>query len=134
MRIFNRDGKINFVDENNVFLGYDMNQCCCEQADWFIADTPQELEELPEPLPEMNREGIPNLEGFVFDPAFFRGDDDREFYNGSSRSLAIFRIVKEKGEKAEKFIHLLNAHNGYYGHGFEFTNNINGDVIRDGVL
>lgn len=39
MKIFERDGKINFVDENNVLLGYDMSQDCCEHADWFILDT-----------------------------------------------------------------------------------------------
>ena len=41
MKVFDRDGKVNFVDENNVILGYDMNQNCCEDADWFI--TPRDL-------------------------------------------------------------------------------------------
>ena len=35
MKVFDRDGKINFVDKNNVVLGYDMNQDCCENANWF---------------------------------------------------------------------------------------------------
>ena len=29
---------INFVDENNVFVGYDLEQQCCEEADWFFTD------------------------------------------------------------------------------------------------
>lgn len=48
MKIFtkensNWDSKVNFVDENNVVLGYDLSQDCCEHADWFIADKPQLL-------------------------------------------------------------------------------------------
>ena len=42
MKIFNKvDGwetKVNFVDEYNVVLGYDLAQDCCEHADWFIRD------------------------------------------------------------------------------------------------
>ena len=29
---------VNFVDENNTLIGYDMSQCCCEDADWFISE------------------------------------------------------------------------------------------------
>ena len=39
MKIFDGDfDKVNFVDENNVFVGYDLLQDCCEDANWFIAD------------------------------------------------------------------------------------------------
>lgn len=43
MKIFESkdECKINFVDENNVFLGYSMGQDCCEYAEWFISDDPQ---------------------------------------------------------------------------------------------
>lgn len=37
MKIFDKDGKVNFVDENNVIVGYDTNQHCSEHAGWFIA-------------------------------------------------------------------------------------------------
>ena len=30
--------KVNFVDGNDVFVGYDLGQCCCENADWFISE------------------------------------------------------------------------------------------------
>ena len=36
MKIFEDNIKVNFVDENNVFVGYDMRQSCCEQAGYFF--------------------------------------------------------------------------------------------------
>lgn len=120
MKLFDRDGKINFVDENNVFLGYDMGQDCCERADWFIADAPKESE------PGTDRDGVPDLEGFVFDTAFFKHVDGGTFDGGG---MAIFRIVNGS---TERFIHIFNSHNGYYGHGFDFA--IGGKSIQNGVL
>ena len=120
MQVFERDGKVNFVDENNVFLGYDLNQNCCEHADWLVADAPQDGQ------PETEREGIPDLKGFAFDTAFFKQVDGGDFDGGG---MAIFRIVN--GD-AEKFVHIFNSHNGCYGHGFDFT--IGGKTARDGTL
>jgi hypothetical protein len=121
MQVFERDGKVNFVDENNVLLGYDTNQNCCERADWFIADYPMSAE------PETKRESIPDLKGFVFDIAFYKYVDGGEFDGGG---MAIFHIVN--GD-TEKFVHIFNAHNGYYTHGFDFTI-IGGKTIREGIL
>lgn len=120
MQIFERGNKINFVDEANVYLGYDMEQSCCESADWFIADTPQES------IPEHDREGVPDLKGFLFDVSFFKLVEGGDFEEGG---MAIFRIVS--GDK-EKFIHIFNAQNGYYGHGFDFV--IGGNTTREGTL
>ncbi len=30
MKIFNKDRKINFVDDNNVLVGFDNESCCCD--------------------------------------------------------------------------------------------------------
>jgi hypothetical protein len=108
MRIFESDGKINFVDENDVFLGYDMNQDCCEFADWFVADEPHHE------MPDAKHDGAPDLTGFVFDTAYFQKIDGGAFDDGG---MAIFRIVNGT---AQKFIHIFNVQNGYYGHGFDF--------------
>lgn len=121
MKIFDRDGKINFVDEHNVFLGYDNHQCCCENADWFIANTPQtEIQE--------RKEGLSlDLSGWRFDIKFFQQIEDSNHFE--SGGMVIFRIVN--GD-AEKFIHIFNSHNGYYGHGFEFKQG--NEVLKDGCL
>jgi hypothetical protein len=111
MKLFMRDDKINFVDENNCFVGYDMEQQCCELAGWFISDIP-----CKDVVEETKNEQ--DLEGFVFDTDFFRevridGLDDEKGVG----TLAIFRITDGN---TEKFIHLYNIHNGWYCHGFSW--------------
>jgi hypothetical protein len=116
MKIFNKEGgwerKVNFVDDNNVVLGYDLGQSCCEHADWFIADVPTiktvDRNDTPDGTPS-------DMEGWNFDPNYLKQESNsREFDEGA---MAIFRIVK--GDQ-EKFVHIFNSHNGYYGHGFTF--------------
>ena len=108
--------KVNFVDENNVFVGYDTEQSCCEHADWFIAS------EVANTIPEKCAEAG-ELEGWKFDPEYFNkvdyiedGDEDYKYNLFDEGGMVVFRLVN--GEQ-EKFLHLFNCHNGYYGHGFE---------------
>ena len=49
MKILEIGEKINFIDENNVFVGYDLGQNCCENASWFIS-----LDDYCEDHPEQN--------------------------------------------------------------------------------
>jgi hypothetical protein len=105
--------KVNFVDENNVLLGYSMSQNCCEDADWFIDDKPW-MTRTPD-----NRQDYQKTEGYdgwVFDTTYYQLIEDKEdiFDCGG---MAIFKITKDG---KEKFIHIFNHHNGYYSHGFEF--------------
>jgi len=109
MKVFeNFDDKVNFVDENNIFLGYDLEQDCCEHAGWFISNKPRK---------SIQRNKEFDLTNFRFDKKFFKSvkfkDDDEDKEGG----MVIFKITD--GEK-ELFIHLFNVHNGYYAHGFEF--------------
>ena len=124
MRIFeNLADKVNFVDEHNVVLGYDLGQCCCEHATWFIAESVRDdlLSEMDE-----NHKWVMQFDWdyWLFDKTFFeeKGDCD----NGA---IAIFRIYKDD---KEYFIHLYNCHNGYYGHGFDFM--VGKKKIQDGCL
>jgi len=100
--------KVNFVDENNVFVGYDLAQDCCEDAGWFISDK-------VEKTTEDDHTCSVDVDKYVFDTEFFESKDvyDNDDYEG----MAIFRLVAGKDEK---FLHLYNCHNGYYGHGFYF--------------
>jgi hypothetical protein len=125
MKIFNQnetwEEKVNFVDENNVYLGYDLSQCCCENADWFIADEPCTKSQDRDSDQEMD------MPGWVFDTTFFKQvDDESEFDSGG---MAIFRIVN--GDR-EKYIHIYNSHNGYYGHGFDFK--VGQESVQSGSL
>lgn len=119
--------KVNFVDDNNVVVGYDMQQECCERADWFISDKVAAV--MPE-NPSQER----HLDGYVFDKEFFKeisylaseGSDGNALEDGA---MVVFRLVN--GGK-EKYLHLYNCHNGYYDHGFEMK--IGDSVVREGML
>ena len=123
MKIFTQDAgwdsKVNFVDENNVLLGYDLGQCCCENADWFISDTVKvnKLEGIPlDELATKIKDGVYSMDGWVFDNEYFKEVEDYSLFDEGK--MVIFRIVKDD---QTRFIHLFNCHNGYYGHGFEFV-------------
>ena len=154
MRIFEKDNKHNFVDENNVYVGYDSYQSCCENADWFIAS--YILEEVPDCFFEGNgtfdknssyfeemckkHESIRNemvadwrqvykstdLDGYVFDIDFFK---ELSYPNLDGGGAVAFRLINQD---KEKFLHLFNSHNGYYGHGFSM--NVSNKEIREGNL
>tara|TARA_Y100000593_G_C4221492_1_gene292107 strand:- start:330 stop:704 length:375 start_codon:yes stop_codon:yes gene_type:complete len=124
MKIFDQKqgwrSKVNFVDANNVFVGFDTDQCCCEHADWFIADTPKDTIEERDARPD-------EMAGWVFDRDYFEEvSNGREFDGGG---MVIFRITKDG---SEKFLHLFNCHNGYYSHGFTFG--AGGVVEREGAI
>jgi hypothetical protein len=99
--------KVNFVDENEVHLGYDTFDDCCSYGGWFLSD------KKADDLHETFKEESMTLDGWVFDPAYFeqRGDGDGGGY-------CEFRIVN--GGK-EKFITIYNLQNGYYSKGFKFV-------------
>jgi hypothetical protein len=113
-------------------LGYDLDQCCCENADWYISDnaqpTAKEIDRVPQELPD--------VETWRFDPTFHKITDkvllDAEnTYNPlDAGSVATFRLVSLTDQ--EKFLHLFNCHNGYYGHGFTFS--VGDQGIEEGVL
>ena len=122
MKFFNSNtsslwsSKINFVDENNVLVGYDYADQCCEDFGWFLS---------PKIDPSSFDDHIATddelvntlLEGWVFDTTFFEEKrTGEEFWD--ENNLAIFRMTK--GEHV-MYLHLYNVHNGYYSHGFSFS-------------
>ena len=115
--------KVNFVDDNNVFVGYDMGQSCCEHADWFIAT------EITKEISSEKDHPRPDLDGYIFDVDFMEkvdsiGDDYNELDEGG---MVIFKMTKSG--QPDLYLHLFNCHNGYYGHGFEMK--IGEDVKHD---
>lgn len=106
------ESKVNFVDENNVLLGYDNEDSCCASGGWFLADKADEW------LEETFKEEPMELQGWVFDKTYFKEwelpseYDSKETYGGAAQ----FRLVN--GDK-EKFLTLYNHQNGYYSRGFE---------------
>lgn len=124
MKIFNDkkdwSTKVNFVDENNVFVGYDTDQSCCEHADWFISDKPENEIQERDDTPE-------KMEGWQFDREYFQEVESSSDLDEGG--MVRFRL---SNGKEEKFLHLFNCHNGYYGHGFTFG--VGDTVEREGCL
>jgi hypothetical protein len=123
MKVFNSkvdySYKVNFVDENNVFVGFDADSQCCEQHGWYICknitDTDPNCTNIEcvvddtFTLPDVNQV----LEGWVFDENFFEEIASHSEYE--ERNIGVFRLVQ--GDQS-MYLHLYNHHNGYYSHGF----------------
>lgn len=120
--LFKEDGfKVNWIDKNDIYVGYDTSTSCCETAGWFVADvmvsTDEEFDAIENsPFFHLQIDFTP----YTFDPNGAVTIDGVLDDGG----IAIFRMVTDDGY--ESFLHLYNAHNGYYGHGFE-SNTIIGD-------
>jgi hypothetical protein len=122
MKIFNKvlgwTEKVNFVDENNVFLGYDITQCCCEEVGWGLSTKKGEFDfHYEQPSDEQF------LNGYVFDISYFEQYTPEYVDCGG---VVEFRLIHES--KDAMFLYLYNCHNGYYGHGFQFQDQ-DGTVI-----
>lgn len=122
MKIFEHGDKVNFIDINNVFVGYDLSQKCCEDADWFIADTPKHR------IAEA-KNNYDNLEPFVFDVSYVK-DMQIPKDDYTDENIVIFRLTD--GDRG-KYLHLYNCHNSFYSHGFEFVNS-DKSIIDKGTL
>lgn len=108
-------GRTNFVDENNVVLGWDSASICCENHAWFVKTAMQGGEVIVNSKGEGD-EVIIDLDGWAFDPTFVKYARWSEEDDVDSTYVVWFRIVK--GD-AERFIQLINTQNGYYSHGFK---------------
>lgn len=121
------DKKVNFVDTNNVLVGYDTYQSCCEDAGWYITNMVS---------PYDTRAVVENydLGGYVFDPGFcVKGSEvfgDLNTGGLDEGDQVFFAMVHP--EKETLFLCLFNSHNGYYSHGFTMT--VGGDAVAGGSL
>jgi hypothetical protein len=130
MKIFQRPENINFVDQNNVVLGYSLESTCCEDPYWFISNTIHRefnKNKTIQNIQLLNQE----LLDFLFDQTFF------ELYIGpfnvdtdTCLNLGIFRLISPTFQI--KYLHIANIHNGCYQLGFKFT--INDQILQEGYL
>ena len=120
------EDKVNFVDENNVFVGYDLGQDCCENANWFIADAPKN--EI------LENDKSRDVSEYQFDTSYFKRIDGSGYAGETSYidggGMVIFRLKAKN--KPDIYLHLFNCQNGYYGHGFEAK--IGDEKWKDGLL
>jgi hypothetical protein len=116
MKIFDKDGKYNFVDQNNVLVGFDSYANCCESFGYFFST------ESPKNIPPYCNDGDgqpANLDSFNFDPTF----------KESGYEMETFKLIN--GDEVI-YLTIYNSHNGYYSHGFEMLND--GEVVFHGII
>ena len=95
--------KVNYVDDKNLFAGFDMECSCCENPKHWIENSAGEKIELN------NRHNH-----LVFTGALPEEDDD--FMGVYTARIPLKDIITNE-------LHYLvfsNCHNGYYAHGYEF--------------
>jgi len=112
-------GKVNFIDSNNVILGYNLSSSCCENAFWRITLTADgSTESIHEGSENSQFELV--LEEYNFDPDFYAMIDP-EADNGH----AVFKLnsLAWRTDEPDLYLHLENHQNGYYSHGFTFRGN-----------
>ena len=110
MKFFERGEKHNWIDDNNRFVGYDVEPQCCEDADYSVTRRMASIAE------DMKSDDEVNLEPLFFadEPPEFRDDYELLEHGG----MVSFRLVDSEGNTGG-YLHLWNAQNGYYSHGFE---------------
>ena len=93
--------KVNFIDKNDNFVGYDMDGQCCEYFGWYITNSV---------TTEVQEENFCS-DGFWFDVTVEPVELDKGDYY-----IVVFKLVNSSGEVL--YLHLFNEHNGYYSHGW----------------
>ena len=108
------DGKINFVDENNVFVGFEYSAACCENFAYTLSfEQPTHSVDFGE-IPEENEKDF-DLEGYAFDTSYIKEFTSDSLDEGRA---VTFKLTKQG--QPDIYLTLFNCQNGYYGHGFEF--------------
>ena len=116
--------RLNFIDKNNVVVGYDYESSCCESFSYTVTNK-ECLHSNIDSAIIVNIDEV-NSENLYFDTSYNVDveDDDREVYR------TVFKIL---GGDTELFLILENCHNGYYSHGFEMTDS-DGKELFSGSL
>ncbi len=126
MIIHELERKTNFVDENNVLIGWDTAQDCCEYAHWWISQV-----EANDPTADGGSGH--DLAPYRFDPSAFAEhsveDAAEDDYSDVDRYI-VFKMTAPN--LPDLYLHLANAHNGYYSHGFNVD--VGGKTIWEGSL
>lgn len=124
MRIFERDSKTNFVDANNVFVGFDSYQSCCEDFGYMLTkQIPAMIEDRKIELSEQE------LEPYCFDKSFVMDLPASVYWPSEDGGAKCFKLTNGQDEI---YLTIYNYHNGYYSHGFVFVDNET--MIQDGSL
>lgn len=118
---FNTEGKINFVDNNDVLVGFSLVEHCCEYFGWFYSLAP------PKSIDDADVIEPENLENYIFDSNFFQEVNDEAVVHEGG--MVTFKLTNEQ---KVLYLSLFNTHNGHYTHGFHVT--VSGKNLNEGAL
>lgn len=99
--------KINFIDRNDNFVGFDFSSQCCEYFGYYFANAVTDKE------PEIQ----PEHDGFYFDTSSAVIDVEFTDECSDEDNGVAFKCVNDEG--CSIYLHLTNSHNGYYSHGWD---------------
>lgn len=119
-------GKVNYVDANNVVLGFDTERCCCESFGHAVVSSLAEAKEVSEGRADPSPLDITAYSFAQEPPHSVDCSEDCAEYN---HALA-FRILAPN--MRDLFVAIWNHHNGYYSHGFTLRGP--GVAELDGIL
>ncbi len=124
MKLFDDGSSWNWVDENNVVLGFRNFSNCCERFGYRYDNN-----EPSDNLSLRDTEAVvDSLDDYIFDTSYCN-----LLHNDScdAGGYAAFRLV-HKNTNEYLYLTIYNHHNGWYSHGFTFSQ---GDrTIRNGSL
>lgn len=114
------DGKINFIDKNNIYVGYDLDIDCCEYPFYYFSESSEFQEDVTENEDDFNIEdyyftlNIKEIDGYI------------------EGGIAQLELMNDKKEKL--YLYLVNHHNGYYWHEYLIKNNHSGRILTKGSI
>jgi len=134
MKVFETEDRVNFVGDNNVFVGYANHSLCCENFGWFFTYT---MPCFHKPVDARKADTIPAsiLEDYQFTldaPIEIEESNDC----GGALVFTLESSSKPTRNRTPLYLVLYNYHNGYYSHGWEHrVHAVPGkDVIKSGSL
>jgi len=113
MRIFKHKESVNFIDENDVFLGYSLDNSCCSHSAFELTwDKAGKKKINFSNFDEINE----IIKGYEFDTKYMDKHFDEK---DNSYGFAVFRMTRKGASNI--YVVLKNHHNGNYWNGFELS-------------
>lgn len=125
-----KDGKINFVDEDDILVGFDNTGSCCENFGWFYSnEVPSDVVKIWGANGKPDKNTPKELENYFFDKNFYQKIEFPQFFDGGA---AIVFKLSQKTDLEEIYLCIYNIHNGYYSHGFNMD--VGGETLYSGNI
>lgn len=142
MKYFEKDGRYNFVDDNNVLVGYYSDSICCEKFGFILShnnqiiyywkrDSHHFISPFSYNFDIRNEKDMKELESYSFDVNYFEEIKDENCESNDIFAVC-FKLTHKNINFGSIFLILYNLQNGYYSHGFSMD--VGGKTIKSGKI